>query len=333
MYLAMSGLRSEADIWAGLRRVCFVPTGDTNCSGLGMVAQLTRTLRWMHVQAAANTSGHKLQQEFDTERAHGMSDWLHNLSVPWMALVIFALTYLLAILVFAAVTILTTAGRATSFKSISPGMLPVLGIIFGLFVAFTAAQVWNDSERASAAVSREASALRAVILLARGLPPEQETRLRSLVRDYVEQTVGVEWPMMARQAASLKAAPPALAEALQLVVSLTAQGPGQQTAQREIITALGSALDARRQRIIVSQSEVNAVKWWCLYLQAICELLVIALLHCDNRLGSGIAMGLFATGVATSVLLIATHDRPFTGQISIGPEPLQQIMPDKETSR
>jgi hypothetical protein len=202
-----------------------------------------------------------------------------------------------------------------------------------LFVAFTAAQVWNDSERASAAVSREASALRAVILLARGLPPEQETRLRSLVRDYVEQTVGVEWPMMARQAASLKAAPPALAEALQLVVSLTAQGPGQQTAQREIITALGSALDARRQRIIVSQSEVNAVKWWCLYLQAICELLVIALLHCDNRLGSGIAMGLFATGVATSVLLIATHDRPFTGQISIGPEPLQQIMPDKETSR
>jgi len=25
-------------------------------------------------------------------------------------------------------------------------MLPVLGIIFGLFVAFTAAQVWGDSD-------------------------------------------------------------------------------------------------------------------------------------------------------------------------------------------
>src|SRR5216684_293882 len=36
---------------------------------------------------------------------------------------------------------------------------------------------------------------------------------------------------------------------------------------REIISALGSALDARRQRIIVSQAEVNAVKWWCLYLR------------------------------------------------------------------
>ncbi|MBO4225360.1 DUF4239 domain-containing protein [Bradyrhizobium neotropicale] len=258
-----------------------------------------------------------------------MSDWLHNLSVLWMALTIFAFTYLLAILVFAGVTILSTKGRTASFKSVSPGMLPVLGIIFGLFVAFTAAQVWSDSDRASAAVSREASSLRAVILLAGGLPPEQETRLRSLVREYVEQTVTVEWPMMARNAASLRVEPPALAEVLQLVVSVSAQGAGQQTAQREIIAALQSALDARRQRIIVSRSEVNPVKWLCLYLQAICELLVIALVHCDNRLGSAIAMGLFATGAATSVLLIVTHDRPFTGQISIGPAPLLQIIPEK----
>ena len=68
-----------------------------------------------------------------------MSDWLHNLPVPWMALVVFGFTYLLAAAVFAAVAKLATEERAKSFKSISPGMLPVLGIIFGLFVAFTAA--------------------------------------------------------------------------------------------------------------------------------------------------------------------------------------------------
>ena len=62
-------------------------------------------------------------------------------------------------------------------------------------------------------------------------------------------------------------------------------------------------------------------------LQAACELIVIALVYCDNRLASSIALGLFATGVATSVLLIAAHDRPFTGQISVGSGPLLQIMP------
>jgi hypothetical protein len=257
-----------------------------------------------------------------------MSDWLHNLPLPWMALVVFGSTYLVAMAIFAAVALVATGERAKSLKAISPGMLPVLGIIFGLFVAFTAAQVWGDSDRAGAAVSREASALRSAVLLAAGLPAEQETRLRGLVRDYVEQAVTVEWPMMAHQEASLKVTPPALAEALQLVVAMAPQGRNQETVQHEIISALQQALDARRQRIIVSLAAVNSVKWWCLYLQAACALLVIGLVHCDNRLGSAIAMGLFATGVATSVLLIAAHDRPFAGQVSIRPEPLLQIMPE-----
>jgi hypothetical protein len=47
-----------------------------------------------------------------------------------------------------------------------------LGIIFGLFVAFIAAQVWGDSDRANAAVDREASALRSVVILAASFPGE-----------------------------------------------------------------------------------------------------------------------------------------------------------------
>ncbi|MGY4483515.1 hypothetical protein ACVWWR_002706 [Bradyrhizobium sp. LM3.2] len=74
-----------------------------------------------------------------------MSDWLHNLPLPWMALVVFGFTYLVAMAIFAAVALVATGERAKSLKAISPGMLPVLGIIFGLFVAFTAAQVWGDS--------------------------------------------------------------------------------------------------------------------------------------------------------------------------------------------
>lgn len=156
-----------------------------------------------------------------------MSDWLHNLPVPLMALVIFGFTYLLAAVVFLSVALAATEERAKSLKAISPGMLPVLGIIFGLFVAFTAAQVWGDSDRAGAAVSREASALRSAVLLAAGLPTEQEAKLRGLVRDYVGQAVTVEWPEMAHQEASLKATPPALAAALQLVVTMAPQGRAQ----------------------------------------------------------------------------------------------------------
>ncbi len=262
-----------------------------------------------------------------------MSDWLHNLPVPWMALVVFGFTYLLAAAIHAGVAVLARGERTKRLTAISPGMLAPLGIIFGLFVAFTAAQVWSDNDRAGAAVTREASALRSVMVLAGSFAGEPETRLRSLVRAYIEEAANVEWPMMARQTASLKATPRPLAEALQLVLSVTTTGPGQETAQREIANAIETALDARRQRIIVSRAEVNPVKWFCLLLQAVCALLAIGLVHCDNRGASAVAMGLYATGVAASVLLIAAHDRPFTGQLAVTPEPLLQIMPDAPTDR
>jgi hypothetical protein len=198
-------------------------------------------------------------------------------------------------------------------------MLPPLGIIFGLFVAFTAAQVWIDNERANAAVD---------VVLAAAFPGEPESRFRALIRRHIDQAATQEWPTMARGTATLRFTPPLLAEALLLTLALTPNIEGQKTAQREIATALETAFDARRQRIIISQSHVNLVKWLCLFVQAVAALFAIAMIHSDNRIASAIAVGLFATGVAASVLLIASHDRPFTGEISVGPGPLLQIMPN-----
>jgi hypothetical protein len=257
-----------------------------------------------------------------------MSDWLHDLPVVWMALLIFGFTYFVAALIYAVVALLAVGERARSFKAISPGMLPPLGILFGLFVAFTAAQVWNDSDRANAAVNREASALRSVVLLAAAFPGEPEARVRALVHGYIEQATTQEWPMMARQTATLRFTPRPLAEVLQLTLALTPGSQGQQIAQREIVTAVENALDARRQRIIISHSQVNWVKWSCLLVQAACALIAVALVHSGDRLASTITMGMLASGVAACVLLIASHDRPFTGQISVRPDPLLQVMPE-----
>src|SRR6202047_556290 len=163
-----------------------------------------------------------------------MSDWLHDLPVPWMALVVFGLTYLAAAAIYAVVMVLAVGERARSFKAVSPGMLPPLGIIFGLFVAFTAAQVWSDNDRASAAVSHEASALRTALVLAASFPGEPEAQLHDLIRTYAHETATVEWPMMARRTAPLNMTPRPLQEALQLVLSLPATNPGQLAAQREI---------------------------------------------------------------------------------------------------
>jgi hypothetical protein len=256
-----------------------------------------------------------------------MGEWIYNLPVIWMALVVFLATFVVTAGIYWAVLRLATGERARAFKAVSPGMLPPLGIIFGLFIAFLASQVWRDFDEAQAAVNREASALRAIVLLSGSFPGETETRMHQLVRAHIEQVVANEWPAMSTHSATLTMFPTPMAEALQLTLSLTPSGEGQIIAQRQLATELENALDARRQRIIISESTVNWVKWCSVLLQAVFALVAIAMVHSDNRKAAAIALGLFATGVAVSIVLIAAHSGPFSGEISVSPDLLLQVVP------
>jgi Protein of unknown function (DUF4239) len=205
-------------------------------------------------------------------------------------------------------------------------MLPPLGILFALLVGFIAVEVWSNFDKAQAAVATEASALRAVVLLAGTFPEEQKARIDALINRHIEESVSKEWPEMSQQRATLSTLPTALIEALHETLALKPTDDGQRTAQPEMVKALHAALDARRQRIVVSQSAVGTVKWAGILLQGLCTLVAIAMVHSDNRLACAITLTLFATGIALSLLLIAAYSRPFTGEISVGPELLKQVI-------
>lgn len=199
-----------------------------------------------------------------------MPEWLVNLPIIWMALVIFLGTYLVAAAVYLIVMRLAVNDRVRAFKGLSPGMLPPLGILFGLLVGFMAAQVWSDFERAKLAVATEASALRTAILLAESFTGDTETRLRTLINRHIEEAVNQEWPEMAQQQETLRDLPITLIEALKITLALTPNSESQKVAMHEIVAALEKALDARRQRIILSQSTITPIKWSALLLQYRC---------------------------------------------------------------
>src|SRR5262245_15237599 len=87
----------------------------------------------------ARLGGKSLPREKDmSDWLHGLSNWLHGLPVLWMAILVFGFTYLVTIGIYAAITVFAVGERARSFKAISAGLLSPLGIIFALFVVFTA---------------------------------------------------------------------------------------------------------------------------------------------------------------------------------------------------
>jgi hypothetical protein len=255
-----------------------------------------------------------------------VADLLLNLPLSGLALIVFLATYLVAGGVHLVVTRLAAAEWARDFKAVSPGMLSPLGILFALLVGFIAVEVWNNFDKAKTAVATEASALRAVVLLAETLPQEQKSRLHGLINRHIEAAVNDEWPEMAQHRATLSLLPTSLIGALHDVLAMKPANDSERTAQPEMVRALHTALDARRQRIVVSESSVGSVKWVGILLQALCTLVAIAVVHSDNRRASAISLMLFATGIALSVLLIAAYSRPFTGANSVGPQLLEQVI-------
>ena len=82
-----------------------------------------------------------------------MIDWLHGLPFVWLVVVVFGATYLVAAAISWVVLRLAVGERARAFKAVSHGLLPPLGVVFGLVVGFLAVQVWNDVGQAQTAVN------------------------------------------------------------------------------------------------------------------------------------------------------------------------------------
>jgi cytochrome bd-type quinol oxidase subunit 2 len=166
--------------------------------------------------------------------------------------------------------------------------------------------------------------------LATAFPGKPEADIDASVRRHIETAADQEWPQMARQNATLTVVPKALAGALELAIALKPATIGQQVAQREIVAALERALDARRQRIILSQSTVNWAKWMAVIALAVLTLVAIALGHSDNRRSAAFAMSIFAAAVAVTIVVIASEDRPFSGPFRVTPNALLQVLPPKQ---
>lgn len=256
-----------------------------------------------------------------------MMDWLYQLLVIWMAVVVVIGIGTATVVIHVVVRALAARGWTPAFKAVSPVMLTPLAVVFGLIVGFLCAQVWNDGEHANSAVVHEAGALRTLLLLAPAFPQQTEARVRALVRRHIRDAVDHEWAAMAHQHAELPTISDVDTEAFQFILSLTPQGAAQATAQREMVSVLRNALEARRERLIISRAKINWVKWTVVFLLGGLILVTIALVHSDNHHTAAIALTLFATGMAACVVLIASHNEPFTGEISVSPNLLLEVMP------
>jgi hypothetical protein len=252
--------------------------------------------------------------------------WVESQSSMVIAVLVFAACYGLAAVIFAASVIASRWPAAAHLKATTPGILSPLGTITGLLIAFLAVRVWANFDHASAYIAQEASAVREAVLLSELLPGDMGNAVCNGAKTYLEFAETEDWPAMAEGRASLRRLPPGLLAALRSLVSFMPATPGQKIAQQRAVVAIEQALEARRNRILLSEAAIAPIQWFVILTLDGLMLVTFAMMHIDRPPTAIFSMLVMSTAIAVSLVLLMVYDRPFgSGGITLQPVALREI--------
>ncbi len=215
------------------------------------------------------------------------------------------------------------ATRLQSLQGVAPPFINIIGVLFGLTLAFLANDTWSAHDRAMNAVYREADALRSIAALAGTLPPPLRARVHGAVADYARSSAG-EWAQLARRSEN----PEVLVHADALLALLAAREIGEAAGDNAQALMLAKASEVRADRdlrVALSQTHVNPLKWLGMAFLGFLTLASCAVVHIERPRAAFVAVMLFALAAAPTAAIVLVQGNPFQQPSSVTPAPIEAV--------
>lgn len=213
------------------------------------------------------------------------------------------------------------AGWVGSLQGVAPPFINIIGVLFGLTLAFLANDTWSAHDRAMGAVYREADALRVLFSLSGKLGEPVRGRLRTSIGDYARASAG-EWPQLAQRSASQEVADRADG-LLTLLASREVEAAAGANVQALMLKKASEIRDDRDLRIALSQTHVNPLKWLGMAFLGLLTLVSVAVVHADRPRAALVAVILFALAAAPTAAIVLVQGNPFQQPSSVTPAPIE----------
>jgi len=208
-----------------------------------------------------------------------------------------------------------------SLRGVVPPFINIIGVLFGLTLAFLANDTWSAHDRAMNAVYKEADALRSLMVFSGKLPEPMGTKFRADLANYANASAD-EWTNLAHRTSS----PAVSARADHLLTTigsaemLTAVGDNVQAL---MLRKASDIRDERDLRIGLSQTHINPLKWLGMAFLGLVTLISVAVVHAENARAAMVAILLFALAAAPTAAIVLIQGNPFQQPSSVSPEPIR----------
>ena len=207
-------------------------------------------------------------------------------------------------------------------------MYSMIGLVYGIYLAFTIIAVWEQFSSAEEVAVSEATHLSTLWRDAQTMRPEDRTAIQQQLLLYAESVVSDEWPSMARDhAASQKTS--GIYEDLwrrYYAVQLDPSNGVQMAFYQETIGRLNEMGMLRRRRLLAADSELPPLMWILLLVGAVVTILFTFLFGTRHAWTQYLVIGVVTGLVAFSILLVDAMQYPFSGDVRITSDPYVSVV-------
>jgi Protein of unknown function (DUF4239) len=244
---------------------------------------------------------------------------------------------LVALAALGAVVLVLAAGRLLSVEfrrghnDAAAAIFSVIGVTFGVLLAFVAMLAWEHFNKAKAASFAEAASVLDVYNASVGFADPESSSIRDDIVGYLETVVRVEWPAQA-EGRTVEWGAAYLEKLNRTAVYLKPSGVTDVNLHALLLQSLMRLRDARQERLLAAETAIPAVVWIVTLVGGGLTLAFGSFLGVPS-LGMHVVMSaaLAISGVLVLILIIALSN-PFRGDFRVSTYPYDQVLAQIQAS-
>ncbi len=198
-------------------------------------------------------------------------------------------------------------------------MLGVVGTLYSVLLGFLVAGAMEKYAEAKMHTEMEANGVANIFRLARGFEQDDRIRLRQLCRDYSNEVVTVEWPIMEARG-KINHHWESYQKLWEAVVSVSPQNERQNNLHAAAVEAMEDVGMNRRTRILIAKTGPSTALWMVLGIGAFITIGFTFVFSSKWAGVQALMTSLVAATLGLNMWLLAVYSTPFSGDLKITPD-------------
>ncbi len=200
----------------------------------------------------------------------------------------------------------------------------LIGIIYGVLIGFIWLYLINVNDHASAAALHEGTAAANVYRDSKWLNQPQQRLIQDKLSAYINNVTTIEWPAMSDGQRPHDGNGYIINDMSDILKTYKIITPADNIIVTDLLQELKTLLNARQDRILVSQQGLSSNIWVVILLGTIL-IIVINYAFRVNFYLHIFSITAFSIMAASVLFLLITLDRPFQGEFVVQPDALQAV--------